>query len=148
MVLKNVTSSMRIPNICLILKLDNGKMVSIAKGQNHRQTETQTDRITEASSTVLVYRFKKLWPYCPTRWIYKVFFILSFIFFLFIFLHTFIYISFDFCSQFQSTFFSIPSSTFIFTLYSVGPVPINDIQIHPPIKWPNWVFVPKSGVMF
>ena len=40
---------MRIPNICLVLKLDNGKVVSIANEQNHR--------VTEPSSTVLVYRF-------------------------------------------------------------------------------------------
>ena len=33
---KNVTRSMRIPNMCLVLKLDNGKVVSIANGQNHR----------------------------------------------------------------------------------------------------------------
>ena len=40
---------MRITNMCLVLKLDNGKVVSIANGQNHRRTAT--------SSTVLVYRF-------------------------------------------------------------------------------------------
>ena len=34
---KNVTRSMRIPNMCLVLKLDNGKVVSIANEQNHRQ---------------------------------------------------------------------------------------------------------------
>ena len=39
---------MRIPNTCLLLKLDTGKVVSIAN--------EQTDRITEPSSTVLVYR--------------------------------------------------------------------------------------------
>ena len=50
---------MRIPNMCLVLKLDNGKVVSIAdeqtesqtdritNRQNHRQTESQTDRITD-----------------------------------------------------------------------------------------------------
>ena len=35
---KNVTRSTRIPNMCLVLKLDNGKVVSIANGQNHRRT--------------------------------------------------------------------------------------------------------------
>ena len=35
---KNVTRSTRIPNMCLVLKLDNGKKVSIANGQNHRRT--------------------------------------------------------------------------------------------------------------
>ena len=37
MVLKNVTRSMGIPNMCLVLKSYNGKVVSIANGQNHRQ---------------------------------------------------------------------------------------------------------------
>ena len=37
---QNVTRSMRIPNMCLVLKSDNGKVVSIANGQNHRQTES------------------------------------------------------------------------------------------------------------
>ena len=32
---KNLTHFMRIPNMCLVLKLDNGKVVSIANGQNH-----------------------------------------------------------------------------------------------------------------
>ena len=40
---------MRIPNMCLVLKLDNGKVVFIASGQS--------DRVTEPSSTVLVYRY-------------------------------------------------------------------------------------------
>ena len=35
---KNLTRFMRNPNMCLVLKLDNGKMVSIANGQNHRRT--------------------------------------------------------------------------------------------------------------
>ena len=35
--------------MCLVLKLDNGKVVSIAN--------EQTDRIKDPSSTVLVYRF-------------------------------------------------------------------------------------------
>ena len=39
----------RIPNMGFILKLDNGKVVSIA--------EEQIDRITEPPSTVLVYRY-------------------------------------------------------------------------------------------
>ena len=30
---KNVRRVMRIPNMCLVLKLDNGKVVSIANGQ-------------------------------------------------------------------------------------------------------------------
>ena len=33
---KNLTRFMRIPNMCLVLKFDNGKVVSIANGQNHR----------------------------------------------------------------------------------------------------------------
>ena len=33
---KNVRRVMRIPNVCLFLKLDNGKLVYIANGQNHR----------------------------------------------------------------------------------------------------------------
>ena len=37
---KKVTRSLRIPNMFLILKLDNGKVVSIANGQNHRWTES------------------------------------------------------------------------------------------------------------
>ena len=36
---KNVTRPMRIPNMCLILKLDNGKVVSMANEQNHRITD-------------------------------------------------------------------------------------------------------------
>ena len=44
----NLTRSMRIPNMCLILKLDNGKVASIANGQTHR--------MTQPPSTVLVYR--------------------------------------------------------------------------------------------
>ena len=39
---------MRTPNLYLVLKLDNGKVVSIAN--------EQTDRITQLSSTVLLYR--------------------------------------------------------------------------------------------
>ena len=41
---KNLTRSMRIPNMCLVLKLDNGKVVSIANGQTDRQIDRQTDR--------------------------------------------------------------------------------------------------------
>jgi len=33
---KNLTRSMRIPNMCLVLKLDNGKVVSIANEQTDR----------------------------------------------------------------------------------------------------------------
>ena len=36
---KNFRRAMRIPNMYLVLKLDNGKVVSIADGQNHRVTE-------------------------------------------------------------------------------------------------------------
>ena len=50
---KNLTRAMMIPNMCLVLKLDNGKVVSIANEQNHRIT----DRVTEPSSSVLVYRY-------------------------------------------------------------------------------------------
>ena len=39
-VLKNFRRVMRIPNMCLVLKLDNGKVVSIA----NRQTDRQSDR--------------------------------------------------------------------------------------------------------
>ena len=72
---KNVTRSMRIPNMCLVLKLDNGKVVSIANGQNHRWTESQIDRITEPPSTVLVYRYEYLRvmsfyvTYCDNLWL-------------------------------------------------------------------------------
>ena len=38
--------------MCLVLKLDNGKVVSIA----NEQTDRVTDRVTEPSTTVLVYR--------------------------------------------------------------------------------------------
>ena len=40
---------MRIPNMCLVLKLDNGKVVSIAHEQTHR--------ITDTPSSALVYRY-------------------------------------------------------------------------------------------
>ena len=50
---KNVRRVMRIPNMCLVLKLDNVKVVSIANGQ----TDRQSDSVTEPSSTVLVYGF-------------------------------------------------------------------------------------------
>jgi len=46
---KNFRRIIRIPNMCLVLKLDNGKVVSIANGQTHR--------VTQPSSTVLVYRY-------------------------------------------------------------------------------------------
>ena len=46
---KNFRRVIRIPNMCLVLKLDNGKVVSIANGQTHR--------VTQPSSTVLVYRY-------------------------------------------------------------------------------------------
>ena len=62
-----MTRAMRIPNMCL-LKLDNGKVVSIANEHNYRQTDRIT--ITEPSSTVLVYRYyffgkficRRIWP--------------------------------------------------------------------------------------
>ena len=44
--------------MCLVIKLDNVKVVSIANGQ----TDRITDRVTEASSTVLVYRYKTREP--------------------------------------------------------------------------------------
>ena len=40
--------------MCLVLKLDNGKVISIA----HEQTHRQTDRRTEPPRTALVYRCK------------------------------------------------------------------------------------------
>ena len=43
---KNVTRSMRIPNMCLLLKLDNGKVVSIANGHSDRITEPHSNRIS------------------------------------------------------------------------------------------------------
>ena len=49
---------MRIPNMCLVLKLDNGKVVS-TNGQTDRITDRQNHRVTEPSSTVLVYRFMR-----------------------------------------------------------------------------------------
>ena len=51
----------RIPNIYLVLKLDNGNVVSIANGQNHR------DRITDPHSTVLVYRLQNWACTCTKR---------------------------------------------------------------------------------
>ena len=33
--------------MCLVLKLDNGKVVSIANGQNHRMTDGQNHRTTQ-----------------------------------------------------------------------------------------------------
>ena len=36
---KNLTRAMRIPNMCYVLKLDNGKVVSIANEQTELQTE-------------------------------------------------------------------------------------------------------------
>ena len=51
---KNFTCAMRIPNMCLVLKLNNGKVVSIA---NEQDADTQNYRRTEPPSTVLVYRY-------------------------------------------------------------------------------------------
>ena len=56
--LKDFRWAMWIPNMCLALKLDNGKVVSIANEQTDRQNHKQNRRITEPSSTVLVYRSK------------------------------------------------------------------------------------------
>ena len=39
---KNLTRAMKIPIMCLVWKLDNGKVVSIANGQNHGQTESHS----------------------------------------------------------------------------------------------------------
>ena len=44
---------MRIPNMCLVLKLDNGKVFFLANGQTHR--------VTQPSSTVLVYRYTNVY---------------------------------------------------------------------------------------
>ena len=38
--------------MCLVLKLDNGKVVSIVNGQTHR--------VTQPPSTVLVYRYRSI----------------------------------------------------------------------------------------
>ena len=43
--LRNLTRAMRIPNMCLVLKLDNGKVVSIANEQNYRQTESPNHQV-------------------------------------------------------------------------------------------------------
>ena len=51
---KNVTRSLGIPIMCLVLKSDNGKVVSIA---NRLTVESQNHGITEPSSTVLLYRY-------------------------------------------------------------------------------------------
>ena len=48
---KNFRWAMRIPNMCLVLKLDNGKVVSIA----HTQTESQTDRQTDTQNHPIPY---------------------------------------------------------------------------------------------
>ena len=45
--------------MCLVLKLDNGNVVSIA----NEQTDRVTDRVTEPSTTVLVYRYLCLETY-------------------------------------------------------------------------------------
>ena len=42
----------RVPNMCLVLKLDNGKVVSIA----HEQTDGRTDGRTEPPSSEIIYR--------------------------------------------------------------------------------------------
>ena len=47
---------MRIPNLCLVLKFDNGNVVAIADEQTHRQTH----KITEPASTVSLYRYSDL----------------------------------------------------------------------------------------
>ena len=57
---KNFRRVMRIPNMYLVLKLDNGKVVSIANEQIHRETDRQTDRRTDTPNTVLVYIFLNL----------------------------------------------------------------------------------------
>ena len=44
---------MKIPNMCLVLKLDNGKVVLMANEQNHRAIQY----------TVLVYRLAKHPPW-------------------------------------------------------------------------------------
>ena len=46
---KDLTRSMRIPNMCLVLKLDYEKVVSIA----NEKTDRQNHRITPTFSTVL-----------------------------------------------------------------------------------------------
>ena len=43
---KNFRRAMRIPNMCLVLKYDNGKVVSIA----HEQTDTYKHRQTDGQS--------------------------------------------------------------------------------------------------
>ena len=45
-----------VQNMCLVLKLDNAKVVSI----EHEQTDRQNHRQTDTPSTVLVYRLKML----------------------------------------------------------------------------------------
>ena len=36
---KTLTSAMRVPNMCLVLKLDNGKVIFIANEQSDRATQ-------------------------------------------------------------------------------------------------------------
>ena len=48
----NVRKIMRIPNMSLVMKLDNGKVVSIANGQ--------TDRITESHNHPVAYYNKDI----------------------------------------------------------------------------------------
>ena len=54
---KNVTRSMRIPNMCLVLKSDKGKVFSMENEQNHRQTESQTIMPT-SSTNIDIYHAK------------------------------------------------------------------------------------------
>ena len=42
---KNFRRVIRIPNMCLVLKLDNGKVVSMANGQTDRRTESPSHPI-------------------------------------------------------------------------------------------------------
>ena len=51
---KNFRRVMRIPNMCLVLKLDNGKVVSIVNGQ----TESQTHRTIQYRISIQMQKHK------------------------------------------------------------------------------------------
>ena len=52
---------MRVPNICLVLKLDNGKVVSIAHEQTDRQTDTQNHPAPHSNIDFIVDVFTGLY---------------------------------------------------------------------------------------
>ena len=58
-VLNNFRRVMMNPNMCSVLKLDNGKVVSIANEQNHRQTESQSHPVSYYYLYIYIY----IWLY-------------------------------------------------------------------------------------